>query len=204
MRPESEKSWTPCGRKMRPCAPGAMPRIAKKSGCLASAAQAYMVPFCVCLAIQGALPVMPALRKTATRKLGRMSVHHYARVAGVVLAALGLGGLLGLWYVKPGSIALYLTTAAVFSYTGFLRPGRRDCLYIVGGLGVLYFLSGGLLALAYLLPTIPADYHDRAHSIVRLTIGTLCFLAAYYLPDRVSSGSPTEEERPDDPEQYRQ
>ncbi len=126
-----------------------------------------------------------------TRRVGRVpvSVHHYAAVTGVVLAALGLGGALGLWYLKTGAIVLYLPTAAVLCYAGLVGSAHRDCPTIVGGLGALYMLSGGLLALAYELPSVPADHYDFWQSILRLTLGALSILAALYLPVGTSSSS---------------
>ncbi len=130
-----------------------------------------------------------------------MMVRHYARVVGMVLFVLGLGGAFGLWYLKPAGIVLYCFTAAFFFYAGFSRWSRpKEIRPLVGGIGVLYFLSGALLFVAYELLQIHASYYDLRHSILRLTIGILSMLAARYLPDRAKGVSLTQEGHPDEPE----
>ncbi len=138
-------------------------------------------------------------RGPTTRWARGISVQLYAGGMGIVLAALGLGGLLGLWHVRTGGIILYLVTAVALSYVSFSRWTRGECRLVVGGLGALYFLSGCLLLVAYDLPVIPADYYDLYHSIVRLSIGTLSILAAYYLPDHTPARSVAAEEHPGNP-----
>lgn len=139
-------------------------------------------------------------RGPSTRWARGITVQSYASDMGIVLAALGLGGLLGLWHVKTGGIIIYLVTAVALTYVSFSSSAREECRLAVGGFGALYFLSGCLLLLAYDLPAIPADYYDLYHSIVRLSVGTLSILAAYYLPARTPANrSVAEEEHPGNP-----
>ena len=96
--------------------------------------------------------------------------------------------LFGLWYAKTGaSIALYLLSAAILCYAFFVGTACRNCPTIVGGVGVLYLFSGGLLLVAYVLPS---DKSVWWQSILRLTVGTLSMLAALFLPASSSSSSP--------------
>lgn len=131
-----------------------------------------------------------------------MSVRSYARVVGMALAVLGLGGVLGLWYLSAGAIVLYWFTAAFFLCAGFSRSFlREEVRYLVGGMGIIYLLSGVLLGVAYELPSIFADYYALTQSILCLAIGTLSIFAARYLPDqRARAHSLTEQRYPDDPE----
>lgn len=132
---------------------------------------------------------MPVREPPRLAKRSPVSLHHYAAVTGVVLGALGLGGVLGLWYLKAAGIVLYLFTAAVLCYVGFVGSARRECPAIVGGLGALYMLSGCLLAVAYERPSVPADNYNWWQSILRLALGSLCVLAALYLPAGSSSST---------------
>ncbi len=131
-----------------------------------------------------------------------VSVRSYARVVGTALAVLGLGGVLGLWYLSAGAIVLYWFTAAFFLYAGFSRSFLpEEVRYLVGGMGIIYLVSGVLLGVAYEVPAILANYYALTQLILRLTIGTLSIFAARYLPDqRARARSPAKQSYPEDPE----
>ena len=78
----------------------------------------------------------------------------YVCMGGVVLAVVGVAGVLGMLSVSAGDALLYLVTGVAFSYVGFRGWPPQEIRLIVGGIGALYVFSGGL-ATAFLLAFDP-------------------------------------------------
>lgn len=69
----------------------------------------------------------------------------YSRIVGVVLALLGLAGLLGMEGFDLGDKLLFLATAPIFWYASLQSLGPAQIRSIVGGMGVLYGSLGAFV-----------------------------------------------------------
>ena len=70
----------------------------------------------------------------------------YTRVLAVVLALIGVAALAGIWGVGPGASVLYLISAGIVAYAGSSEREPDVVRTVVGGMGLLFWISGLLLA----------------------------------------------------------
>ncbi len=71
----------------------------------------------------------------------------YARLLAVMLALIGLAALASILGVGFGAGILYLSSAAIVAYVSFSQRDPDIVRIVVGGIGVLFLLSGLFLAL---------------------------------------------------------
>ena len=114
----------------------------------------------------------------------------YVCIGGVVLALVGVAGVLGALSVSAGDALLYLITGVTFFYVGFRGWPPREIRLIVGGIGALYVFSGGLATALLLALDPPVETSD----LVRLALGVLCVLGAGALRQKDDTPSITDEE----------
>ena len=114
----------------------------------------------------------------------------YVCIGGVVLALVGVAGVLGALSVSAGDALLYLITGVTFFYVGFRGWPPREIRLIVGGIGALYVFSGGLATALLLALDPPVETSD----LVRLALGVLCVLGAGALRHKDDTPSITDEE----------
>src|SRR4028119_398324 len=70
----------------------------------------------------------------------------YTRVLAVVLALIGVAALAGVFGVGPGAGVLYLISAGIVAYAGSSEREPDVVRTVVGGMGLLFWISGLLLA----------------------------------------------------------
>ena len=71
----------------------------------------------------------------------------YARLLAGVLALIGIAALASILGVGLGAGILYLNSAAIVAYVSFPQRDPAIVRIVVGGMGVLFLLSGLFLAL---------------------------------------------------------
>ena len=103
----------------------------------------------------------------------------------------GIAALLGVWELSPGRIVLFLGTAIIFLYAGFGPVNARELRTIVGGMGILYLISTGLLVLVWAWFSTSNAPPETPNILIRGTIGMASLLCAKFLPQR-------DEQRDDD------
>lgn len=84
-----------------------------------------------------------------------------------------------------GENLLFLATAPIFLYAGFSRMSGREIRGVVGGMGVLYLLSGILVISEILFfneASLPLQASQQKGDLIRLAVGVVCVLAAWFLP----------------------
>ena len=69
----------------------------------------------------------------------------YTRVLAVVLALIGVAALAGAFGVGPGAAVLYLISAGTVAYAGSSEREPDVVRTVVGGVGLLFWISGLLL-----------------------------------------------------------
>lgn len=111
----------------------------------------------------------------------------YAWVAGMTLIILGVASIPGVVGDTGGPVkaVFYLGSGGIFFYTGFSRMEVRDIRGIVGGMGVLYLVTGVFvvsLSIAYELP--PLSDYDFWDDYGRVALGSLSIFVARFLPCR--------------------
>lgn len=111
----------------------------------------------------------------------------YAWVVGVVPIVLGVVGIPSVSGDAGGSVqgVFYLGSGGIFLYTGFSGMRARDVRGIVGGMGMLYLVTGVFvifLSIAYELP--PLSDYDFWDDYGRLALGSLSIFVARFLPCR--------------------
>ena len=114
----------------------------------------------------------------------------YVCIGGVVLALVGVAGVLGALSVSAGDALLYLITGVTFFYVGFRGWPPQEIRLIVGGIGALYAFSGGFATALLLAFDPPVETSD----LVRLALGVLCVLGAGALRQKDDAPSTTDEE----------
>jgi hypothetical protein len=112
-------------------------------------------------------------------------IRTYARIAAVVLLAVGVAGLVVLGW-KTSAAFFHLGLGLLFAYAGFWQKDTTTVRLLVGGLGVL------LVAVKASIIVAPLTWGGHPlHGPVEITclvVGITSILAARYLPsDRPGS-----------------
>ncbi len=115
-------------------------------------------------------------------------VAQYARVVGVVIIVIGVGGLLlgeqslfGLLNIDIVEDIIHLVTGGLMAYVGFARPDPGLLRNVVGGLGVVYLLVGLLGFVApNLFGLLPHGY-TMADNLLHLGLGAAGIAVAWFV-----------------------
>ena len=112
----------------------------------------------------------------------------YTAFVGVALLVLGAGGLLGIWDLTPTEAhlyaedILYVGTGFIFSYIGLRREmSTTDIRTMVVGLGVLYILAGGGVAVSLALLGLFSGPYEVAYHLGQAAFGCLNAVAGWVL-----------------------
>jgi hypothetical protein len=105
----------------------------------------------------------------------------YARALAVLLTLSSI-----VFFVRVAGIGLgvgifHLSSAAIFAYVGFSRRNSAIIRGVVGGLGVLFLLSGLLVALTVSFLGFPFEGRGWA-GLVQAALGGLTMACAVVLP----------------------
>ena len=106
----------------------------------------------------------------------------YTCLLTVVLALIGIAALAGILGVGLGAGILYLIAAAPVAYVGFFRRDPDVVRTVVGGMGVLFLLSG--LSLAFIMSVFGFPYEGRfwEGGLGHAALGALTMACAVLLP----------------------
>jgi hypothetical protein len=109
-----------------------------------------------------------------------MDARLYAKVVGVIIVLLGVGGLLlgdkslfGVLNIDIAEDVIHLVTGGLMAAVGF-RGSDSAVRTVVGGLGVVYLLVG---VLGFIVPDLfgllPHEYETVLDNLIHLTLGVL-------------------------------
>ena len=106
----------------------------------------------------------------------------YTRVLAVVLALIGVAALAGVFGVGPGAGMLYLISAGIVAYAGSSEREPDIVRTVVGGMGLLFWISG--LFLAVILGALGFPYEGRFWEVGlwHAALGALSVSCAVLLP----------------------
>jgi len=120
----------------------------------------------------------------------------YAKVAGVTIVLIGVGGVLlgekslfGILNIDIAEDLVHLTTGGLMAAVGF-RGSDRAVRSVVGGLGVVYLLVGVLgIFVPDLFGLLPHEYHTVLDNLIHLSLGVLGITVGFLLGQRPVSQS---------------
>ena len=106
----------------------------------------------------------------------------YTRLLAVVLALIGLAALASILGVGPSVGILYLSSAAVVAYVSFSQRDPDIVRIVVGGMGVIFLLSGLSLALIMSVYGFPYEGRGWEVGLGHAALGALTMSCAVLLP----------------------
>jgi hypothetical protein len=115
----------------------------------------------------------------------------YAKVVGVTIVLIGVGGVLlgekslfGVLNIDIAEDAIHLITGGLMAAVGF-RGSDRAVRSVVGGLGVVYLLVG---VLGFVVPDVfgllPHEYKTVLDNLIHLSLGVLGITVGFFLGSR--------------------
>jgi len=120
-----------------------------------------------------------------------MNARTYAKVVGVVVILIGIGGvvlgeksLLGVLNIDIAEDIVHLLSGGLMAAVGF-RGSDSTVRMVVGGVGVVYLLVG---VLGFFVPDmfglLPHEYETVLDNLIHLTLGVLGIGVGFFLHDR--------------------
>jgi len=132
---------------------------------------------------------------TATREqeVG-MDVRTYAKVVGVVIVLIGVGGLalgeqslFGVLNIDIAEDIVHLVTGGLMAAVGF-RGSDSAVRSVVGGLGIVYLIVGVLgIFVPDMFGLLPSEYETVLDNLIHLTLGVLGIVVGFFLGRRSDS-----------------
>ena len=115
----------------------------------------------------------------------------YAKVVGVTIVLIGVGGVLlgekslfGVLNIDIAEDAIHLVTGALMAAVGF-RGSDRAVPSVVGGLGVVYLLVGVLgFVVPDLFGLLPHEYKTVLDNLIHLSLGVLGISVGFFVGPR--------------------
>jgi len=115
----------------------------------------------------------------------------YAKVVGVTIVLIGIGGVLlgekslfGVLNIDIAEDAIHLVTGALMAGVGF-RGSDSAVRSVVGGLGVVYLLVG---VLGFFVPDLfgllPQEYKTVLDNLIHLSLGALGITVGFFVGSR--------------------
>lgn len=123
-----------------------------------------------------------------------MDARLYAKVVGVVIVLIGVGGLLlgeqsllGVLNIDIAEDIVHLVTGGLMAAVGF-RGSDRAVRAVVGGLGIVYLLVGVLgIFVPDMFGLLPSQYKTVLDNLIHLTLGVLGMVFGFFLGRRRNS-----------------
>jgi len=117
-----------------------------------------------------------------------MDARTYAKVMGVVIVLIGVGGLvlgekslLGVLNIDIAEDIVHLVTGGLMAVVGF-RGSDSAVRSVVGGLGIVYLLVG---VLGFMVPDmfglLPNEYETVLDNLIHLTLGVLGIAIGFFI-----------------------
>ncbi len=115
----------------------------------------------------------------------------YAKVVGVTIVLIGVGGVLlgekslfGVLNIDIAEDAIHLVTGGLMAAVGF-RGSDSAVRSVVGGLGVVYLLVGVLgIVVPDLFGLLPHEYKTVLDNLIHLSLGVLGITVGFFLGSR--------------------
>ena len=115
----------------------------------------------------------------------------YAKVVGVTIVLIGVGGVLlgekslfGVLNIDIAEDAIHLITGGLMAAVGF-RGSDSAVRSVVGGLGVVYLLVGVLgIVVPDLFGLLPHEYKTVLDNLIHLSLGVLGITVGFFLGSR--------------------
>ncbi len=115
----------------------------------------------------------------------------YAKVVGVTIVLIGVGGVLlgekslfGVLNIDIAEDAIHLVTGGLMAAVGF-RGSDSAVRSVVGGLGVVYLLVGVLgFVVPDLFGLLPHEYKTVLDNLIHLSLGVLGITVGFFLGSR--------------------
>ena len=115
----------------------------------------------------------------------------YAKVVGVTIVLIGVGGVLlgekslfGVLNIDIAEDAIHLITGGLMAAVGF-RGSDSAVRSVVGGLGVVYLLVGVLgFVVPDLFGLLPHEYKTVLDNLIHLSLGVLGITVGFFLGSR--------------------
>jgi len=115
----------------------------------------------------------------------------YAKVVGVTIVLIGIGGVLlgekslfGVLNIDIAEDAIHLVTGGLMAAVGF-RGSDSAVRSVVGGLGVVYLLVG---VLGFVVPDVfgllPHEYKTVLDNLIHLSLGALGITVGFFVGSR--------------------
>jgi hypothetical protein len=120
-----------------------------------------------------------------------MDARVYAKVVGVVIVVLGVGGLLlgerslfGVLNIDVAEDLIHLVTGGLMAAVGF-RGSDSLVRSVVGGLGVVYLLVGVLgIFVPDMFGLLPHEYETVLDNLIHLMLGVFGIVVGFVLHRR--------------------
>jgi hypothetical protein len=120
-----------------------------------------------------------------------MDVRTYAKVVGLVIVLIGVGGvvlgersLLGVLNIDIAEDTVHLVTGGLMAAVGF-RGSDRAVRQVVGGLGVVYLLVGILgIIVPDMFGLLPHEYETVLDNLIHLGLGVLGIAFGFFVGGR--------------------
>jgi hypothetical protein len=106
----------------------------------------------------------------------------YARVWAAVLALIAIAAAVRISRVGLGVSVLYLGSAAVFAYAGFVSRTSTIIRSVVATMGLFFLLSGLLVAFIMSVLGFPSEGRGWELGLVHAAFGGLTMACAVLLP----------------------
>jgi len=106
----------------------------------------------------------------------------YARVLAAVLALIAIASAVRISRLGLGVSVLYLSSAAIFAFTGFSRMDTAIVRTGVAAMGLFFLVSGLLVALTMSVLGFPFEGRGWEAGLVHAAIGGLTMACAVLLP----------------------
>jgi len=115
----------------------------------------------------------------------------YAKVVGVTIVLIGIGGVLlgekslfGVLNIDIAEDIIHLVTGGLMAAVGF-RGSDKAVRLVVGGLGVVYLLVGVLgIFVPDLFGLVPHEYTTVLDNLIHLSLGVLGITVGFFLGSR--------------------
>jgi len=115
----------------------------------------------------------------------------YAKVVGVTIVLIGVGGVLlgekslfGVLNIDIAEDAIHLITGGLMAAVGF-RGSDSAVRSVVGGLGVVYLLVGVLgFVVPDLFGLLPHEYKTVLDNLIHLSLGVLGITVGFFVGSR--------------------
>lgn len=127
-----------------------------------------------------------------------MNARTYAKVVGIVIILIGIGGLvlgekslLGVLNIDIAEDVVHLVSGGLMAVVGF-RGSDSAVRSVVGGLGVVYLLVG---VLGFIVPDLfgllPHEYETVLDNLIHLTLGVLGIVIGFFVGQRAVDRTPS-------------